>query len=283
MDNIFRTPKSITDCKRCSLQCGESIHSHCFSEFVEAQAFVVSAYPGNQELKTGLTLAPYAGWTKYSKRINAGTYLQEQFIELFDKDKVIPNTYKPFYDISTIRGNAIRCIPRKGKEQIKVTSEHLDACRYWLQQDIRQLSNLTPILLCGKEAVLSLFGDRPNLIGGTKGKPPSLYKLRRQIWFYNNHPVIITENPIQAVNSLRYSIIKETVNDKGVPEPKTQQIELPPPLGSTGWHFNRDLELLKLLILFKLDLADNKQKEYLASINGFTTYRALVNKSKKMK
>lgn len=283
MDNLFRTPNSSPDCKRCSLGGGEAIHSHCFSEFNKALVYVVSAYPGNQELKTGVSLAPYPGWNKNSKRLNAGTYLQVQFQELFDSDINISNEYKPFYDKATIRTNAIRCSTRKGKEMIDVTTEHTNACRHWLHQDMKVLDPLTPILACGKEAVMSLFGDRPNLIGGSKNKLPSLYTLRRRIWMYNNHPVIITENPVQAVNSLRYVINKETINNKGVPEAKVIEVELPPPLGTTAWHFNRDLELLKLLVLFKLDKTTKEDREFLTSIEGFKTYRTLVNKSKKMK
>lgn len=270
--NVFRTPKFNVECTDCELGCGNAIHSHCFSNFGKAKLFIISAYPGSQELKTQLTLSPYPNWTPQRKSINAGTYLDIQFKKLFDEDDRIPSELKPFYDVATVRGNAIRCSTRRGKDIIEVKDKHISACRSWLHEDLKQLQPSTPIMACGKEAVNILFGDRKHLLGDDK-KIPSLFSLRRQIWLYKKHPVIITENPVQASNSLLSKVTKISTDNRGAKVVKQSEILIEPPLYSTAWHFNRDLQLAKDLVLYNLGISKSR---LLDQIKGFSMYRKQV-------
>jgi hypothetical protein len=273
MNNIYRTPGCDPDCTQCELGIGQAIHSHCFSKFEDSKLFILSAYPGNQELKSNLTLCPYDNWNPKRKNINAGTYLDQHFKLMFDKDPDIPNYLKPFYDIATVRGNAVRCSTRKGKEVIDVKDKHLSSCRFWLKQDIASLHPNTVIMVCGKEAVNSLFGDRKHLFGNSKSIP-SLFKLRRQIWLYDKHPVVITENPAQVVKSLLSNITKFTVDKNGLKLVKEAEIEITPAPYSTSWHFNRDIQLVKDIILF--NIGNQQVIPKLMQINGFNKYKKLI-------
>ncbi len=236
-------------CNSCNLSNGASIAGHTYSSLSEIKLIVVLNYPTLKEVKEGFSLIPNEvnNKLKISNR-NAGRYFQETIKFVFDNDLDFPQEYKPFYSKIAFT-NIIKCTPFNFKhDKTTITPRHIKTCKQlWLEKEIAEIAKYNPtcpILLCGKEAV-KLLGDKQ-----------TLYNYRRKVFYYKTlHPVLLTFNPNDV---LKYTanFIKESRStpsgklfiDKALPEKPIR-------IGSPAWHWLKDINLIKKIIL------DNIPKE----------------------
>lgn len=176
----------------------------------EVRLVVVSAYPGNEEVKSGQSLFPSPG-----KGVNAGKILQES-IQTISKELGI-DVYRLTY-----RTNAMKC-PTRGRSGDKLTQPR-EVCRGWLLEEISEVPAKVPILVAGSDAARSLL-DLP------------LYDSRGVVHYYEGHPVVVTVNPIEVERGTRFTY-----------SPTGDTVPTPPILGSTPWLYMRDMKLLGNLI-----------------------------------
>jgi uracil-DNA glycosylase len=176
----------------------------------EVRLVVVSAYPGNEEVKSGQSLFPSSG-----KGANAGKILQES-IQTISKELGI-DIYRLTY-----RTNAMKC-PTKGRSGDKLTQPR-EVCKGWLLEEISEVPAKVPILVAGSDAARSLL-DLP------------LYDSRGIVHYYEGHPVVVTINPIEVERGTRFTY-----------SPTGDTVPTPTILGSTPWLYMRDMKLLGNLI-----------------------------------
>ena len=175
-------------CNKCTLSYkGGTISGQSEVPFYDVNLIVVSAYPGNREYKTGLSLSD-----NYERKrvipdsnkspVGAGEFLRFCF-KIIDKD--LPNECRPIEKFSYFT-NAIKCSPQHGKDKLTVTEKHIKSCRdYWLLKEIEMFPPKVPIFSCANEAVKALLGTKE-----------SLYNNRNKVNYYKDHPVIVSTNPI---------------------------------------------------------------------------------------
>lgn len=213
---MYRIAEADSKCNRCDLSSGCAIFGHSEVPLKDVLLIVVSAYPGREEVKQGITLAP-----SKDKSYNAGKFFR-RFIEyVFDSDERFVK-YRPFINHIFLT-NAIKCSPNK--KEVKGT--HIQKCKSWLDLELDKLPLTAPILIAASHALESLTDSK------------SLYAARRKVSYIKHHPYIVTFNPIEP---LRYSL--ETMD-----KPNEVSFWRPIPYGEMRWHFNRDIELAKKLVL----------------------------------
>ena len=212
MPPVLSTP-AFTKCTRCALSEGrkhDPIPGNSPCPLKDVRLIVISAYPGAEEVRAGQALSPST-----SKVINAGKIFQTT-ISTVSKELGFD-----LYAV-TYRTNAMKCPPRGRKGNQLVGPR--DTCKGWLLAELSGIPSSTPILLAGSDAVHSLLGT-------------SLFDSRGIIHYYNNHPVVTTVNPIEVERSARFTRTSDGL-----------VVGAPPLIGSTGWLYKRDLNLLKTLI-----------------------------------
>lgn len=218
-------------CKKCSLSTGNSIHGQAEVPLNSVALIVVSAYPGNEELKQGITLA-----INNSNRMNAGFYIRKAISYVFDmKGSPIPKEYKPF-NLYVFFTNAIRCSPLVGKIRHDIKDTHIKTCHQWLSHELSNMEGV-PILACGSEAVKSLLGNNY-----------SVYNNRGVTHNYNGHPLIITINPIEALRYHPMVVEEVTKKRNGTILPK-KVVMGNPKLGSPPYFFKQDLIRVRSLVM----------------------------------
>jgi len=201
------------NCTRCPLSLGRKhppIPGYSPCPMSEVRLVVVSAYPGNEEVKSGQSLFPSPG-----KSVNAGKILQES-LQQVSRDLGI-DLYKLTY-----RTNAIKC-PTRGKSGDKLTQPR-EVCKGWLLAEIAEVPSGVPILLAGSDAARTVLDA-------------TLYDSRGMVHQYEGHPVIVTMNPIEVERGTRF-----------IYSPTGDVVGVPPVVGSTPWLYMRDMKLLMGLI-----------------------------------
>lgn len=239
-ENLYSiTTKFDARCKRCSLTTGRAIGGHSFSPLSKLGLFIISAYPGAEEVKQGFSLAPNTQ-SPTMDTMNAGRYLRYALTHVFDLDPSFPSSLKPFYKYCAY-SNIVKCSPIIRKEKKDVSEQHIKVCKDWLELEVEELSKHNPkipLLLLGSEACKLIDKDL------------TVYSNRRKLFHYKNlNPTIISFNPIECV---RYS--HRTLKDFKTRLDGTLKVEdigywKPLPFGSVPWHFLKDLELIKKYVL----------------------------------
>ncbi|MBD2201782.1 hypothetical protein H6G33_10525 [Calothrix sp. FACHB-1219] len=254
---MYRLNRFNNACRRCNLSTGNSICGQSEVDFNEVELIVVSAFPGNQEVKDGISLSP---GDKNSSKMNAGKFLRLCLHWMFDLDVEVPSELKPFSE-KVFYTNAIKCNPQKGQIKTQINNNHLDSCKDWLKEEIDLFNRGQPILLAGSEACKSILGFKE-----------SIYNNRGIIHQYKNHPVVVTNNPIEwergALKELVYG--DKTIEDldklfSRYKNPKKTFIDsilkskywTPIPLGSGLWFAKQDLLKVKQLVLDNYRRAKN--------------------------
>lgn len=178
-------------CNKCSLNCKEgTISGQSEVPFSNVKLIVLSAYPGNREYKTGLSLSDNPDRKRTvpdsnKASVGAGEFLRFILAGTLDKSKEIPEEYKPIEEF-TYFTNAIKCTPQHGKDKITVTEKHIKTCRdNWLIRELDMFPPKVPIFACASEAVKALLGTKE-----------SLYNNRNKVNYYKQHPVIVSTNPV---------------------------------------------------------------------------------------
>jgi hypothetical protein len=219
----FRIKDLDLRCKRCNLSTGQSIFGQAEVPLDDVCLAVISAYPGKEELKQNISLAPI------EKGFNAGKFFRLSISATFDNDDRIPETYKPFIKKVFIT-NAIKCSPAKGG----VKPPNIAKCRDWLEMEMRSLPPNVPILLAASEAVKSILGS-----------DQGLYTNRRKTELtWEGHPLVVTFNPIEP---LRYAL------ETQVGDSDKFTFWKPVPYGEMRWHYMNDLELIKTFVIRYLE------------------------------
>jgi uracil-DNA glycosylase len=250
---MFRLENANKKCTLCKLGKGRAVFGQSECNASEVHLVVVSAFPGNSEVQQDKSLAPQSAESKrLGKPMGAGEFLRLSFKALFDRDPNFPEELKPFENFVFFT-NAVKCNPQHGKEKLNVTPAMIKKCKEeWLLPEIREFDPKVPILLAAGEAVKSILGT-----------DYSLQTSRRKVHYVNEHPVVVTINPIEAERGL----IKELKNPEAViedleklflrvknPGKKVSHLmssyywkteEGSPLFGSVPWHWQRDLFLLK--------------------------------------
>lgn len=229
MSMYYRANGLSSDCTRCSLSNCPIVHGQSEVPLSEVKLCVISAYPGKEELRQGITLAPAP------KGLNAGSYCRLAISSVFNTDEGIPVSLKPF-TMYTFFTNAIRCSPSIGKLKRDVKYSNITACKHWLDIEISQLPAGVPILIASGEALKGLLGESL-----------SIYNSRTGSYTYKGHPVVVTMNPVEA---LRYHPLEITEIQKrrsGLEVPKASRL-ITPIEGSIPFLFKKDLLMLKALV-----------------------------------
>lgn len=185
----YRIPNLNKDCRKCLLGEGKAVFGQSEVSFDQVKLIIISAYPGNREQQTGITLADNEkrkGKPDSNKfKIGAGEYLRYCLGFFFDKDKEFPEEYKPITKY-TYFTNSIKCSPQRGRDKITVVAKHIRTCREtYLINELDMFHPKVPILAAGSEATKALLG-----------LDESLYNNRNKVNYYKDHPVIITTNPV---------------------------------------------------------------------------------------
>ena len=229
-------------CKACNLNTSGAIGGHTFGKLIDVELLIIAAYPAKEEVEKKYSLAPNAKRPKID-RPNAGRYIRDSILGLFDLDPDFPNELKPFYEARIAFSNMIKCTPfNRRYEKLDVTDKHVKKCKEtWLEKEIAAIAKYNPtcpILLCGSEAVKLL------------GPKQKVYASRRQKFMYNNtHPVICTFNPVEVVRYTPYEIVDDYKSKLGQYVVNEVKMEKPIVYGSTAWHWKQDLELIKKIVL----------------------------------
>jgi len=174
-------------CNKCTLNCKEgTVSGQSKVPFSNVKLIVVSAYPGNREYKTQMSLASNPdrrGIPNSNKSpVGAGEFLRF-CMKIIDRE--LPQEYRPIEDF-TYFTNAIKCTPQHGKDKITVTERHIKTCRdSWLLKELDMFPPKVPIFACASEAVKGLLGTKE-----------SLYNNRNKVNYYKEHPVIVSTNPV---------------------------------------------------------------------------------------
>lgn len=229
-------------CSKCSLSTQGAIGGHSFCGNNEVELLVVAAYPTREELKKGYSLAPN---TKRDTKdgMNAGRFVRASINSTFNSDSRIPKNKKPFYKYVAF-SNMIKCSPIGKLGKTKLTDLHINSCKNWLEKEIEILSHFNtnmPIMLCGSEAVKLL------------GKDMKVFSKRRQIYLYKNqHPVVISFNPVEVIRYTPYEISEKKYTNSGRLIVEDTRVKSPIVFSSPAWQWNNDLATLKELIINNL-------------------------------
>lgn len=239
-----RLPEANIYCQVCSLSKdrlgGKAIFGQSDVSFSQVLMAVVSAYPGGDELKTGISLSPGPIRSQIERnmlRFGAGAFLRLCLHLLFDQDPEFPQEYKPFekYVFFT---NAVKCSPlTRERKQRSVAVEHVQQCRTWLYAELDQLRPQVPILLAASQAVSSLLPE------GDTG----IYNNRSIIHHWKQHPMVVTMNPVEAERGTLHLPV-DTIERLGVQYPTRMQFA-PMLVGSAPWFFYQDLNRIKQLVV----------------------------------
>lgn len=230
MTEYYRLPGFNSKCSDCKLSTGFAVGGQAEVPIDQVRLIVISAYPGRNEVKEGITLAS----KETSTSCSAGAFLRKCIKGTFNNNSV-PEHLREFYPY-IYATNAIKCEKRANN----VSDTHIKACyQSWLRDEIDNLPQGVPILLAAGEAFKALFPGQ----GG-------LFKNRRRSdLIYKGHPCIATLNPIEwERNHLRITT-ETTVNKAGILIPVTTLMWKPAPVGSMMWHVKKDLEDIKRLVL----------------------------------
>lgn len=250
---LYRLSNINPKCTLCKLGKGKAVFGQSECDPSHVVLVVVSAYPGSAEVQGNQSLIAQSAESKrLGKPMGAGEFLRLTFKALFDNDPNFPEELKPFekYVFFT---NALKCNPQHGKDKINITPTMIKRCKEeWLIPEIRQFNPKVPILLAAGEAVKSILGE------GYK-----LHDSRRQVHYVNEHPTVVTINPIEAERGLIKELRKpeETFEDLEKlflkvknPGTKTNKLissyywkteEGAPLFGSVPWHWQKDISLIK--------------------------------------
>lgn len=255
-------PNFEKDCRNCGLSNGQAIGGHSFNKISNVELIIVAAYPAREELKKGYSLAANSVRPKIDKP-NAGRYLQYSTIYHFDWDEYFPEELKPFYDKVAFT-NMIKCSPfNKTGDKLTVSDKHIKTCKQlWLEKEIETIGMYNPtcpILLCGSEASKLLHPKQ------------KVYASRRKHYIYNNtHPVMVTFNPVEVVRYTPYEIVESRINTKGKMFVQSTKPEKPVIIGSPIWHWKKDMESIKKLVLanYKYKNSTN-QSEFMKLIEKY--------------
>lgn len=263
--NIPRVYRILPDfnkgCRDCSLSNNCAIGGHSFGKISEIELLVVAAYPAREELKKGFSLAPNNPRPKID-RLNAGRYLKYSILASFDNDENFPPELKSFYNRIGF-SNMIKCSPfNKTGDKLTVTDKHIKSCKKWLEKEIAEVSKYNPtcpILLCGSEAVKLL------------GPKTKVYTNRRKKFIYNNtHPVVVTFNPVEVVRYTSYVITENKTTSRGKLLVEEVRPEKPIIIGSPTWHWKKDIESVKELVLANYKLRqENKESDFKKLMNKY--------------
>lgn len=268
---MYKTPSFNNECQKCTLCNPKSIAVAGQSQvpFDQVKLVIVSAYPGVNEIATGTSLAPSPKPAKgRAPQATAGGYMRLSLSALFDTDPNIPDEYKPFEDFVYFT-NALKCSPQRGRDKLNIAAKHISTCRQlWLDRELEQMPPSVPILLAASEAVKSLL---PDLSGG-------VYANRRKLFFIGKHPTVITFNPIEAERGAikwldRHEELLEDLNkhfSKYKAAPKGNILRpafwKPAPLGSSTWHWKKDMDSIKNLVIDYINENINESYQDTASV-----------------
>lgn len=243
---VYRLDKYFnTKCSKCNLSNKMSIGGHTFGNISDIELLIVAAYPARHEIRQGYSLAPNPLKSNLTKP-NAGRYLESCITALFDLDPAFPSSLKPFYKHIAFT-NIIKCSPfTKSGDKIDVKDLNIKVCKTWLEREIEIIHKYNPtcpILLCGTEASKLIH---PKM---------TIYSNRRKQYFYKEtHPVILSFNPVEAVRMTAYEISISDRNKKGRLIVHDVKPEKPVILGSLSWHWRKDLHSIKDLVLSNYSL-----------------------------
>jgi hypothetical protein len=230
------------NCSKCNLTCGTAVTGQSVIPFEEVMLIVISAYPGVNEVQQNISLAPATN--KKKKGVNAGEYLRFCLNQLI-KDSCLPEPITKY----TYYTNAVKCNPF----QNKVYDSHVFKCKEtWLDNELSMFNPKVPILLASSQAVKAVLG-----------RQEKLYENTNKIIYYNQHPCIVTPNPIEWERGVYYKIDNyENVLDdliglhrlkKATKYQIDKLINLKSwdgiPIGSSNYFVKRDLNLLKQEII----------------------------------
>lgn len=184
-------------CNKCNLSTGKAVCGQSTVPFNQVKLIVISSYPGKAEENMNMSLAPDTGRRSYTGQKPAGVFFRESLKFLFDSCDRIPDLYKPFEKFVYFT-NSIKC----KKTDITVVDKHRQICKStWLDKELLLFNPYTPILLAGSDPVKSLLGSTE-----------SVYNNRNKNLFYQNHPVVVSENPINIEKGMLYQL-KATYED----------------------------------------------------------------------
>ncbi len=238
-------------CSSCALGCGKAIPGQTSGSFQTVALIVVAGFPSSQDLAQGVSIAP-AGEKRRDKSMPPGEFLRLALSSVFDLDPNFPSELKPFEKFCYFT-NALKCSNQRGQTKINITPTHIKLCReQWLSRELTLFHNETPILLAAPEAVKSLLGP-----------DESLYGSRRKVHHVGSHPAIATFTPAEAERgTIKYipdaDVVEEElsklfarVKNPGKKLDTLMKVQLwkPAPVGSMPWHFKRDLDSIKKLVL----------------------------------
>jgi uracil-DNA glycosylase len=210
----------------------------------EVKLIVVGNYPGGNDVRMNLSIAPDipVGYNSSPReKINhnllkrsAGGYFRLMLRQYFSPEIPLIEQYTYFT-------NAVKCMPKKlgGKAgNFKVTDSHAASCmQYHLMNEIALLPAGIPILLCSSTAMKAFF---PKMEGGVALN-------RRHIYYWREHPVVITMNPVEAERGhMRHVVEDDTVNGIHSPTRLRYGDVL---FGSRPWLLAKDIQLIKELVL----------------------------------
>lgn len=239
-------------CSSCALGCGKAVAGQSISNFADVALVIIGGFPSSQDIAQGLSMAPGGDKKKKTNSMTPGEFLRVALASMFDADPNFPKELKPFEKYCYLT-NALKCSNQRGQVKINITPGHIKACReQWLSKELMQVNPHTPILLAAPEAVKSLLGPDEGLYGS-----------RRKVHRIGQHPAITTFTLAEAERGL----IKTIPNEEVVEEELTRlfarvrnpgkkldtlmKVEYwkPAPVGSMSWHFRRDMDLIKELVI----------------------------------
>jgi len=250
---MFKLPSSNPYCTMCSLGKGNTGkqraifgQSNCAPKNIALA--VVSAYPGGEEIAQDLSLAPEREPPKHNEtayrryienknqlKMGAGAFLRLCLRNVFDNDPNFPSYLKPIEDFIFFT-NAIKCSPTIGKQARKFGDREINTCSSWLMEELNHCPDTIPILIASTQARKALL---PELNG--------LYELRRKVYYWKQHPCLITMNPIEAERGTLKEIVESTEVKGVIVASKLRYSPLLPM--SVPWHFHKDLQLIKKLVI----------------------------------
>lgn len=234
-----------TKCSACSLHTYKAVPGQSEVPFDKVKLMVISAYPSNLDETEGTSLTPDQ---KVGKDKGAGSYLRFVLQGVFDSDPRVPSDMKPFHRYCYLT-NAIKC----NKRESTIQDLHRRRCRdKWLLGEIAALPPNVPILLAGSDAV-KLLGKYT--VNNTRG----------QVLYYQDHPVVTTFSLIEVERGMSFLhttdeveirqdmkkllSIRKKLSNKDVDKLIKVRYWAPFPPLSMGWLFQKDINLVKDLVL----------------------------------
>jgi uracil-DNA glycosylase family 4 len=194
---------------------------------------VLSDYPGYYEDKKGYCMydnevdrikkkSLERGWP------NAGNYIR-RILESWGLD-----TDKEVYF-----SNIVKCKPKLDKP--KETTNIQPCVETWLLPELSVIENehsTVPILILGRVAFIGFKKYVPN---SPFGSSLSLSQARRNVYFYKNHPVVVSVNPAAVCGGrlkLEFTPVEYASDLKAVRELSVLK-------GSPEWHYYKDISLIR--------------------------------------